>query len=217
MKYQITYADMINLRQKLSLVAYRDIHASDGCYDIRSLYFDNLYDKALIEKLDGVNKREKYRIRYYNGNTSFIKLEKKSKFNGLCCKQCEIITAEKVKALLNGDIGWMINSESSLLCELYQKINNEVLRPKTIVDYKREAYTYPAGNVRITIDYEIKTGIYCRDFLNPDCVMLPVAGNTIILEVKWDEFLPDIIKNVIQLGNRRLGAFSKYAACRIYG
>lgn len=94
---------------------------------------------------------------------------------------------------------------------------NQGLQPKTIVDYTREAYTYDAGNVRITMDYDIRTGMYGMDFLNPDCLMLPIMDDVRILEVKWDSFLPDTIRNVIQLENRRAGAFSKYAACRIYG
>lgn len=90
------------------------------------------------------------------------------------------------------------------------------LRPKTIVDYTREPFFFPAGNVRVTLDYDIRTGLNCTDFLNTDCVTLP-ASNAIILEVKWDEFLPDIIRDLVQLDGRRTGAFSKYAACRNYG
>ena len=78
LKQEITYADMLVLRQRLKTVMQKDSHATDGRYEIRSLYFDNLNDKALREKIDGVNVREKFRIRYYNGDTSLINLEKKS-------------------------------------------------------------------------------------------------------------------------------------------
>lgn len=96
-------------------------------------------------------------------------------------------------------------------------MTTEGLRPKTIVDYMREPFTYGPGNVRVTLDYDIRTGLSCVDFLNPDCPTIPAGDDKIILEVKWDEFLPDIIRDAVQLDNRRVGAFSKYAACRIYG
>jgi hypothetical protein len=90
------------------------------------------------------------------------------------------------------------------------------MAPKTIVDYTREPFIYPAGNVRVTLDYNIRSGLRCTDFLNADCVTVPVT-DAIILEVKWDGFLPDIIRDAVSLSDRREGAFSKYAACRIYG
>jgi hypothetical protein len=91
------------------------------------------------------------------------------------------------------------------------------LRPKTIVDYTREPFVYAPGNVRVTMDYNIRTGLLCTDFLNPSRITVPAGDAPIILEVKWDEYLPDIIRDAVQLEGRRVAAFSKYAACRIYG
>ena len=91
------------------------------------------------------------------------------------------------------------------------------LRPKTIVDYTREPFIYAPGNVRVTLDYNIRTGLGCTDFLNEACVTVPAGDAPIILEVKWDGFLPDIIRDAVQLGSRRAAAFSKYAQCRVYG
>ena len=105
-KHEIDYADLLILRQRLKAVTKRDTHTTDGKYEIRSLYFDNINDKALREKIDGVNIREKFRIRYYNGDTSFIKLEKKSKINGLCAKESAILTIYDVMRILDGDIEW---------------------------------------------------------------------------------------------------------------
>ena len=89
------------------------------------------------------------------------------------------------------------------------------LKPRTIVDYTREPFVFPAGNVRVTLDYNIRTGLSCTDFLKPDCVTVP-ASEAVILEVKWDRYLPDIIRDAVQLDGRNAAAFSKYAACRIY-
>ena len=216
-KHEISYSDMLVLRQRLSAVMKRDVHAIDGKYLIRSLYFDNASDKALREKVDGVNIREKFRIRYYNNDTSLIHLEKKSKVNGLCLKDSTTLTKEQAQAIANGDYAWMVESGIPLVQELYSKMMSQGLRPKTIVDYLREPFVFAPGNVRVTLDYNIRTGMNCTDFLNPDCVTVPAGDAPIILEVKWDEYLPDIIRDAVQLPNCRVGAFSKYAVCRIYG
>lgn len=216
-KHEINYTDLLVLRQRLKAVMQPDPHAVGGSYFIRSLYFDNLADKALREKIDGVNRREKFRIRYYNRDTSLIHLEKKSKWNGLGNKQGAVLTVQESQAVVDGDWDWMLDSGKPLVQELYSKILSQGLRPKTIVDYTREPFIYAPGNVRVTLDYNIRTGLNCTDFLNPDCITIPAGNLPIILEVKWDEFLPSVIRDIVQLNGRRTAAFSKYAACRIYG
>lgn len=216
-KHVINLADMIAIRQRLQAVMQLDEHAKAGKYFVRSLYFDTISDRALREKIDGVNEREKFRIRYYNQDTSIIHLEKKSKRNGLGHKQSAVLTKEEAQAIVQGDLEWMLQSERPLVQELYEKMMTQGLRPRTIVDYEREPFVYGPGNVRVTLDYNIRTGLRCIDFLNADCVTIPAGDAPIILEVKWDAFLPDVIRDVIQFGDRRSAAFSKYAVCRIYG
>lgn len=216
-KHEITAIDCIALRSKLSAILKPDSNGNNGRYGIRSLYFDDLGDTALKEKLDGVNLREKFRIRLYNNNTGFIRLEKKSKINGLCSKESAPVTAEEVKAIIDGDISWMAESDRPLVRELYSKMKTKGIRPKTIVDYTRDAFIFPAGNVRVTLDYNIRSALSCTDILNPDCVTVPVGDSYGVLEVKWDGYLPDIIKDLVQTEGLRTGAFSKYAVCRIYG
>lgn len=216
-KHEISYGDMLVLRSRLSTVMKTDVHAVDGKYQIRSMYFDNASDKALREKIDGVNVREKFRIRYYNKDTSLIHLEKKSKINGLCLKESATLSAEQAHAIANGEYAWMADSGVHLIQELYSKMMSQGLRPKTIVDYLREPFVFAPGNVRVTLDYDIRTGLGCTDFLNPECVTVPAGNTPIILEVKWDDYLPDIVRDIVQFPHCRVGAFSKYAACRIYG
>ena len=216
-KHEINYSDMLILRQRLKAVMKSDENAIGGKYFIRSLYFDNISDKALREKIDGVSCREKFRIRYYNGDTSLIHLEKKSKINGLGNKRSANLSAEEAQKIVGGDFEWMIGCDRPLVQELYSKMKSQGLRPKTIVDYTREPFVFSAGNVRVTLDYDIRTGLYCTDFLNPDCITIPAGNVPIILEVKWDEFLPSVIRDIVQLESRHTAAFSKYAACRIYG
>ena len=215
-KHEITFSDMVTLRQRMRVVAKPETHGIGGKYHIRSLYFDDIYDTALREKINGVNCREKFRLRYYEKDTSFIRLEKKSKINGLCNKQQAVVSEREVERILSGDVKWMISDERELLRELYFKMNTKGLLPKTIVDYTREAFVFPAGNVRVTFDYDIRTGLKSVDFLNPNSLTTPAIYNGIILEVKRDEYLPDIIRSAVSLDGRRTSAFSKYAVCRAY-
>ncbi len=216
-KHELSFQDSMILRQRLRAVMEPDVHAVDGKYFIRSLYFDNGNDKALREKLDGVNRREKFRLRYYNGDPSLIHLEKKSKLDGLGTKFSADVTAEEAQKLVDGDLDWMLDSDRPLVRELYVKMRSQGLRPKTIVDYTREPFIYRPGNVRVTLDYDIRSGLGCTDFLNPRAVTVPAGDAPILLEVKWDAYLPDLIRDIVQLPGRHVSAFSKYAQCRIYG
>lgn len=215
-KHEISYMDMLSLRQRLRAVAQPDVYAVEGRYQIRSLYFDTPSDKALREKLNGVSRREKFRIRYYNGDTSMIHLEKKSKVGGLGNKQSAALSVSEVEAILQGDLDWMMGSGKPLVQELYSKMMTQLLRPKTIVDYTREPFVYLPGNVRVTLDYDIRTGLRPAEFLASG-VTIRAGDAPIILEVKWDAFLPSVIRDTIQLEGRHTSSFSKYAQCRIYG
>ena len=215
-KHEISYHDMLILRQRLRAVMKPDEHAVNGSYEIRSLYFDNLDDKALREKMDGVNVREKYRIRLYNNDPSQIHLERKFKQGSLGYKNTAELTLEQARAIAGGDVDWMAKSTDEVILGFYTRIRNEGLEPKAIVDYTREPFVFGPGNVRVTLDYNIRTAMRCTDFLNPKCVTIPVKDSPCILEVKWDHYLPDVIRDAIQLGHRHSTAYSKYAASRMY-
>lgn len=215
-KHVISPGDAMALHANLSAVAKLDPHAKkNGRYCIRSLYFDDPADTALHEKLDGVNERRKYRIRYYDGDLSYIMLECKMKRDGVGCKLQERLTLEETQRILNGDIAWMITSGRPLLGALYVEMKVRHLRPKTVVAYWRAPYVYGPGHVRVTIDWNIRTGSP-RAFLNPKGLTLPIQDNVTLLEVKWDEYLPNIIRRAAALKSRTPTAFSKYAACRVY-
>jgi hypothetical protein len=220
LKYQISLADYYALRQRLRTIMKSDPHTgADGRYQIRSIYFDNFRDKALREKTDGLQQREKFRIRWYNDDLSFITLEKKIKHNNLCLKVDAPITEAELKALLNGDTSWMLNHPQELVRELYCKMQYQQLKPRVVVSYVREPYIYDAGNVRITFDSRIRTTLFSRDFLNAGMkdISAQDSPSDMLMEVKYDEYLPEIISALVQTPSIRQQAFSKYGACRRFG
>ena len=220
LKFEIPYADYAAMRRRLQKVMRSDPHTDDsGHYRIRSIYFDNSDDKALREKIDGIGKREKFRIRYYNDDFSFITLEKKMKIDSLCLKFDARITEEECRKILNRDLSFMKEHEEPLLRELYAKMQYQRLKPRVLVSYLREPYIYPAGNVRVTFDSEIRTSLYQQEFLTEKVYDISAADTpeTMILEVKYDAFLPEIIQDLVQVPGIRQQAFSKYGACRRFG
>ncbi len=199
-KHYLNYADYLSIRNRLQCVMKKDSHAgTKGFYQIRSLYFDNMEDKALKEKIN------------------FIRLEKKVKKGGLGYKISAPLTYEQTEKIIWGDTDWMKNSEEALIVELYEKMKTEGIKPKTIVDYTREPFVYSAGNVRVTLDYDIRTGLQKINLLDKNVPTIPASPGTCSLEVKYDNFMTDMIRDIVQLRNREETAFSKYAACRTFG
>lgn len=213
-KHIVNLADLYILRSRLSSLFEHDSHAdSDGTYIVKSLYFDNYADTALFEKANGVKEHEKFRIRYYGTDTSFMRLEKKSKVNSLIKKLSCPITYDECTKILNGDCAFLSRAEYGLMCELYAKMHTKLLRPKCIVSYTRESFVYSPGNVRITLDYAIGGSYDTKNFLNPKTDFLSLYPHC-ILEVKWDEYLPRIVRDSVSLNGKKSTSFSKYAAVR---
>ena len=215
LKYTVTEGESIVTARRLSSFMQRDKNLKGGReYLIRSLYFDNLYEKVLKEKLSGTAIRDKFRIRYYDFDTAFIRLEKKSKRYAVGHKyQCRL-TAEEVQKIIDGDLAWMETDERPLVRELFLKMKLELFRPSVIVDYCREPFTYAPGNVRITLDRDICTGLGNVDFQNPDTFYLRALEQSTVLEVKYDAFLPELVRMAVQVPGRQAAACSKYALCR---
>ncbi len=216
MKHQITLHEDRILSGRLDRLFSHDSHAgTGGCYQVTSLYFDTPDDKALRQKVSGVSRREKFRIRYYGEDLSFIRLEKKIKEGGLCAKRSTRLTAEQVELLLGGRIRFLTDSGDPLMIELYSKMKGELLRPVTVVNYEREAFVYSPGNVRVTLDRKLRTGMSPNVFFSPRTTLIPVGGDH-ILEVKYDAFLPELVRLAVHMPDRKTGTYSKYAVCRKY-
>ena len=213
-KHQISPQEDLVLASRLGKLFPRDGHAGpDGSYRVTSLYFDTPYDTALREKLDGVDRREKFRLRYYGEKPAFFKLEKKYKVKGLCGKGSCRLSREEGERLLRGDFAFLLEKEEPLAREFYAKLRRG-LAPKTVVRYTREAFLYAPGNVRVTLDGDIRAGAP-EQFLIPK-KLLPALGGLAVVEVKYDAFLPEIVKLAVQVPNRQGTACSKYALCRRY-
>ena len=218
LKYQITDAQVAMLQNRIRHLIPMDSHVGQaGTYRIRSLYFDDYEDRCLRENEDGTDPREKFRIRIYNASSQRITLECKRKERGKTHKSACPLTVEQTKLLMAGKILPDIGSQPPVLRKLTLQMLTRRLRPVVIVEYDRIPYVYKNGNVRITLDTNITSSSAVERFLEPDILPRPVlpAGQQ-LLEVKYDEYLPDFIYRSLQLHSLRQTAFSKYAICRKY-
>ncbi len=215
-KYLVNACDCAILSRRLGTVMERDPHTmADGRYVIRSLYFDNYNDRALLEKINGANPRAKFRIRIYNGDDSYIMLEKKVKHGEMTQKiECRI-TKDEYYRIISADIDWMIHDGRGLLAELYAQMKGYTLRPKTLVEYTRTPFIYGPGNVRVTLDQNIRSGVHSIDLFDPT-PMVP-AKTLDVLEIKYDRYLPDIIRYLVNPICYSRTSTSKYEVCRTYG
>lgn len=219
LKYEISRLDARLLRAKLSRLLRPDRNMRDGgVYHVRSLYFDTPDDRALREKQAGTDPRRKWRIRLYNRDLGLIRLEKKVKQGTATAKSSLQLTVDQCNRILGLDLAWLPQAEQPLLRELYAEMRCNLLRPRVIVDYTREAYAFPTrDDVRVTLDYDLRTGRNGLDLLNPDLITLPATCvPTTVLEVKYGSFLPEAVIAALQLGNRPRCSVSKYAICRGY-
>ncbi len=218
-KFALSQKDYLTARSRLRAVLRQDPHTGErGGYTVSSVYFDDPFDRALREKLDGVEPREKFRLRYYNGDLSFFSLEKKAKRGGLCYKQSDALRREEGFCLLQGDFSWARGEGRPVVRELSGKWTTRQLRPRVLVEYFREPFLFSSGNVRVTLDSSIHSRLFVPgsslERLPPAC---PTGGGTVLMEVKYDEFLPELIRDLVRLSARQASSFSKYAACRIFG
>ena len=179
------------------------------------MYFDDIHNTALFEKQSGVLKRKKYRIRIYNLKDSVIKLEKKSRVAQFIHKESAPLTRQEYDMIINQDIDFLKESGNKLFHEFYFDIVSSLFKPRVIVDYIREAFIWDASNVRITFDKYLKTGLYETDIFNKDIPTIDVLEEPkMILEIKYDNFLPDFIRCILQINSNQKYAISKYVICR---
>lgn len=217
-KYICSYGQLRMLQVRLTGLIPPDPHAGEeGIYNIRSLYFDDYCDRYLSENEAGTDPREKFRIRIYNHSSERISLELKRKVRSKTQKLSCPLTEEQCRTLMAGEIPELPKDAPAVLRKLCLLMETRLMRPKVIVEYDRVPYIYPQGNVRITLDENIRASGRADLFLEDQIPLRPIMPlGQHILEVKYDEYLPDFIYRAVQLPNLRPTAFSKYYLCRKY-
>jgi len=217
LKYYINYRDYYVLRNAFRGLLHTDRNANDdGRYHIRSLYFDDSDNSALREKIDGVNKRKKYRVRIYNYSDSFIRLEKKIKKGEYIHKEGLVLSRPEYESIVNDDYTFLAGKDRPVAQDMFLEMKLNRLRPVTVVDYEREAFVHPMKDVRITFDKNIQSGMYLGDIFNRHMTTLPaLEQGMMVMEVKFQRYLPDYIRGILNTANAATrSAVSKYAMCR---
>ena len=217
-KYICDEMQLAIIQARIQPLLRLDSHVGQqGFYQIRSLYFDDPYDSCYLENENGTDPREKFRIRIYDADASRISLELKRKEKGKTLKLSCLLTQEQCRALMRGEILPEGPAYPQVLQKLLTLMKTKHYQPKVIVEYTRVPYVYPIGNVRVTLDKSISSSAEISGFLNPEIPLRPILETgKHVLEVKYDELLPDYIYNLLQLPLLRQTAFSKYYLCRKY-
>ena len=218
LKYFIAAADAPGLMDRLGKVLRIDPNAGvHDEYTVRSLYFDDFNDSAYNDKMDGVAQRDKYRIRIYKLSDREIFLERKRKQGDLIRKDSAAITRRLAEQLIGGDPTGLHRADNPLLKDMFVQMRLRGMRPRVVVDYERVAYLHPVERVRVTFDKKVRSGLTGRDLFDPGLAMLPVLmPGRMVLEVKYDRYLPDFIAALLSSVSAERSAISKYTLCRQY-
>ncbi|MCE5236266.1 MAG: polyphosphate polymerase domain-containing protein [Clostridiaceae bacterium] len=219
LKYYLNRGDYELLSNRLRLTLEQDRYAKlrEGEYFIRSLYFDDIDDSAFREKLAGENGRDKYRLRIYNMKDDVVKLERKHKENGYILKESLALSRGEAESLIAGDYGVLLSREEPFARRMYRTFTTSLYKPRVLVDYTREAYTFSVEDVRVTFDKNVRTGFRSVDLFNPNTITYPaVSGYDMVLEVKFNRYLPTYVRALLQVDAHARSAISKYCLCRKY-
>lgn len=214
-KYNCSKSELLILQNRLEGILQPDSNENhpEG-YSIISLYFDDLQDNCLNDTVDGVEVRDKYRIRIYNNSLDVIKLEVKSKKDGYIYKKSKTITKEQADMLMRGECIEDSSSVEDPATFFNVAIRTRGLRPKVIVAYERKAYVFGPGNTRITLDRNVRASNRVEDFGSENISYDFLHEYDKVLEVKYDEFIPGFLLQLLELGNMQQTSYSKYQLCR---
>lgn len=213
-KFMISEGEKDIIRQKLGMLIKLDEHASGGGYLIRSLYFEDMWESSYEEKLSGVSSRKKYRLRTYNYSTKDIYLECKKKEGQYVKKTSAHLNRSEAEAMMAGQYDFLLHREEPVCQAFYVDHKLGLYRPKVIVDYDRIPYVMEAGDVRITFDSDVRTGFLEEGLFDKELPTISVlTPGQLILEVKFTEFLPNLVRDVLPSQEGIRVAASKYVMC----
>ncbi|MFA9423531.1 MAG: polyphosphate polymerase domain-containing protein [Sedimentibacter sp.] len=217
LKYTLSDLQCLVLKNRLSKVLKKDKNCPDEGYIITSVYFDDYNNKAYAQKVNGDAVRHKYRIRFYNNDTSFLKLERKSKVHQMTMKSSASLTEAEVKDIYDGNFQFLKEKKEDLYKDFYFQLSSGLIKPKVIVKYNRIAFVHPVGDLRITFDQNIKTSSNQVNIFEKNINYVPAIGiNENILEVKFNGVMPDHIKSLLESGQVMASSSSKYVFSRKY-
>jgi len=218
LKYFINAHQKDMMANKLSNICQRDSFSdAEGGYFVSSLYFDDYNQSAFFDKLSGVRDRKKFRVRVYNYQSTVIKLERKIKRGNVIEKSHIQISLDEYYALVRGEVSFLGHKDDGVAKDFYLNYRTKYLRPRVVVEYRREALIYKYGDVRITFDYFLKAGINQKDLFSNGYLISAIPQDQIILEVKFTGYFPDVIRNIIQINNLQWQSSSKYVQCCVVG
>ena len=215
LKYYVSISEYYYLKQLLQTIMEPDLNANDnGEYYIRSLYFDSVDNMDYYTKLAGIENRKKIRLRIYNTDTDKVKLEVKNKFNTSIKKESLIIDRDEAVKLINTDTTFLDKYNEKVSTSVKNYMTNHLYFPKVIVDYEREAFVDKEHGVRITFDKNVRC-TYSDRLFDKTLGLIPISQNSIfILEVKYNELLPNVIKKMLCTGRVLNSSISKYCMAR---
>lgn len=213
-KYYISLWEGELLRRRLEPFMEADPYARGGEYTIRSLYFDDYWDSSYEEKIMGVEDRRKWRIRIYDYSESRIRLERKKKRGSYIHKDSAPLERSEYEKILEGDYGFLLKSRYPLCQEFYYECMVNLQRPKVVADYERRPLIRGEGDVRVTFDRNVRAGMFTCDIFDRDLPVREVLEpDMMVLEVKFTQLLPGIIKELLPLDGQQFSAISKYTLC----
>ena len=214
-KFLINIEDFRRLSHHFSHFLMQDEHNGATGYRIRSLYFDTASDADFFGKMDGLELRRKIRLRIYDPNANFAMLEMKQKQGGYQLKRSLRVTREDAERLIQCDYTPLLRYSEDFAVECYALMQSELYRPKTIVEYNRLAFIAKENKIRITFDNNIIATETNFDLFSPNLNMNPVFDKFfVVLEVKFNGFLLDYIRDLLSNVDKSELSVSKYMLAR---
>ncbi len=216
-KYICNDRDLDILKYRIAAVLHMDDKANRDVYNIHSLYFDDYRNSCAFDNDAGNSERSKWRIRYYDEDDSFIRLERKRKKQDLCYKESCQLKKDEYDKIIGGNISDVLwNTDQKLLKEFCIDVMTKGFVPKIIIDYERTAFVDPVLNVRITFDRNISGSLQTEGFMERDYLKFPVQNRgEHILEVKFDDLLPGHLEKILHESGLQRNTFSKYYLGRL--
>ena len=218
LKYYISYKEYIVLSNLLRKILQQDKHVQDSLkgYFIRSLYFDNLDNKNFEDKMAGIEERSKYRLRIYDTNAKWVKFEIKNKLNDNITKETATISRDDAIEIQNLNYEVMLKYNNPILNKAYIEFKKSCYYPVVLVDYLRDAFVYDANKIRIAFDRFLKSSSLQLDIFKSGPILIPqLKRDIVVMEIKYDHFIPEFIRQIIQIPAFERSAISKYCIGRL--